>query len=46
MRVFVAGASGAIGQHLLPALTAKGHQVTAITRSTSKVGRLTRPARA
>ncbi len=40
MRVFVAGASGAIGQYLLPALTAKGYQVTATTRTPSKAGRL------
>jgi 2-alkyl-3-oxoalkanoate reductase len=40
MRVFVAGASGAIGQYLLPALAAKGHQVTATTRSPAKAGRL------
>jgi 2-alkyl-3-oxoalkanoate reductase len=40
MRVFVAGASGAIGQHLLPALTAQGYQVTATTRTPSKAGRL------
>jgi nucleoside-diphosphate-sugar epimerase len=36
MRVFVAGAAGAagaIGQQLLPQLTAQGHQVTATTRS-------------
>ena len=38
MRVFVAGASGVIGRQLLPALAAKGHQVTATTRSPSKSG--------
>jgi 2-alkyl-3-oxoalkanoate reductase len=37
MRVFVAGAAGAIGQHLLPLLTAQGHQVTATTRSPGKL---------
>jgi nucleoside-diphosphate-sugar epimerase len=33
MRVFVAGASGAIGRPLLPRLIAAGHQVTGTTRS-------------
>ena len=33
MRVFVAGAAGAIGQQLLPQLAAQGHQVTAATRA-------------
>ncbi|HET9898387.1 MAG TPA: NAD(P)-dependent oxidoreductase [Streptosporangiaceae bacterium] len=33
MRVLVAGASGAIGRRLVPALAATGHQVTATTRS-------------
>jgi 2-alkyl-3-oxoalkanoate reductase len=37
MRVFVAGAAGAIGQQLLPQLTAQGHQVTATTRSPGKL---------
>ena len=40
MRVFVAGAAGAIGQQLLPLLTAQGHQVTATTRSPGKLGLL------
>jgi 2-alkyl-3-oxoalkanoate reductase len=35
MRVFVAGASGAIGRPLLPQLVAAGHEVTGITRSES-----------
>ena len=38
MRVFVAGATGAIGQHLVPMLTAAGHDVTATTRSPGKTG--------
>jgi nucleoside-diphosphate-sugar epimerase len=38
MRVFVAGAAGAIGQHLVPMLTAAGHDVTATTRSSGKGG--------
>src|SRR3954470_4832273 len=33
MRVFVAGASGAIGRPLVPRLLAAGHQVTGTTRS-------------
>jgi len=36
MRVFVAGGTGAIGQYLIPALIADGHQVTASTRSAGK----------
>ena len=40
MRIFVAGAAGAIGQQLLPQLTAQGHQVTATTRSPAKTGLL------
>jgi 2-alkyl-3-oxoalkanoate reductase len=42
MRVFVAGAAGAIGMRLVPQLVARGHQVTATTRSTDKVDRLRR----
>jgi nucleoside-diphosphate-sugar epimerase len=37
MRVFVAGATGAIGRHLVPRLVAAGHQVTAMTRTPGKV---------
>jgi nucleoside-diphosphate-sugar epimerase len=33
MHVFVAGAAGAIGRRLLPELIARGHEVTAATRS-------------
>ena len=33
MRVFVAGASGAVGRRLLPMLVARGHEVTGTTRS-------------
>ena len=36
MRVFVAGASGAIGRSLVPRLVAAGHQVTGTTRSDAK----------
>jgi nucleoside-diphosphate-sugar epimerase len=40
MRVFVAGATGAIGQQLVPQLVAAGHQVVATTRSRGKAGGL------
>jgi len=40
MRVFVAGATGVIGQHLVPGLTAAGHEVTASTRSALKANQL------
>src|SRR5512140_1200091 len=36
MRIFVAGGSGTIGVPLVRALVGAGHQVTALTRSTSK----------
>jgi nucleoside-diphosphate-sugar epimerase len=37
MRVFLAGATGAIGRRLTPQLVARGHQVTATTTSREKV---------
>jgi nucleoside-diphosphate-sugar epimerase len=37
MRVFVAGASGAIGRRLLPLLREAGHDVVGTTRSAAKV---------
>jgi nucleoside-diphosphate-sugar epimerase len=40
MRVFVAGASGAIGVQLVPRLVAAGHEVHGMTRHTSKQGML------
>lgn len=40
MRVFVTGATGALGRHLVPGLVAAGHQVTATTRSHGKVAGL------
>src|SRR3954449_11430003 len=36
MRVFVAGATGAIGRQLVPRLVAAGHQVHGMTRSDLK----------
>jgi nucleoside-diphosphate-sugar epimerase len=40
MKVFLAGASGAIGRRLVPQLIEAGHQVTAITRSKEKLSEL------
>jgi nucleoside-diphosphate-sugar epimerase len=40
MRVFVAGATGVIGQFLVPGLISAGHEVTASTRSPAKAGQL------
>jgi nucleoside-diphosphate-sugar epimerase len=42
MRVLVAGASGAIGQQLVPMLRQAGHEVVATTRSRDKAALLTR----
>ena len=36
MRIFLAGATGAIGRQLLPMLVERGHDVTGMTRSESK----------
>ena len=40
MRVFVAGATGAVGRHLVPGLVAAGHEVTATTKTPGKVAQL------
>jgi nucleoside-diphosphate-sugar epimerase len=40
MRVFLAGATGALGAQLIPRLVANGHEVTGMTRSASKQGAL------
>lgn len=40
MRVLVAGATGAMGRQLVPALLAAGHQVAAMTRSAGKTAEL------
>ncbi|WP_456699120.1 MULTISPECIES: NAD-dependent epimerase/dehydratase family protein [unclassified Bradyrhizobium] len=36
MRIFVAGATGALGRQLVPLLRAAGHSVVASTRSAAK----------
>jgi 2-alkyl-3-oxoalkanoate reductase len=40
MRIFVAGATGVIGQYLVPSLVTAGHEVTGTTRSAAKAGQL------
>jgi nucleoside-diphosphate-sugar epimerase len=40
VRIFLAGASGAIGRRLIPLLLADGHAVTGTTRSTAKAADL------
>jgi nucleoside-diphosphate-sugar epimerase len=40
MRIFIAGASGAIGSQLVPQLVAHGHEVVGTTRSVAKTGAL------
>jgi nucleoside-diphosphate-sugar epimerase len=40
MRVFVTGAAGALGRHLVPRLVAAGHEVTATTTTPGKVAQL------
>ena len=40
MRVFVTGATGTLGRHLVPQLIAAGHEVTATTRTPGKAGQL------
>jgi nucleoside-diphosphate-sugar epimerase len=40
MKILVAGASGAIGSHLVPQLVARGHEVVGTTRSAAKTGAL------
>ena len=40
MRIFIAGASGAIGGQLVPQLVERGHEVVGTTRSAAKTGAL------
>ena len=40
MRILLAGATGVIGRQFLPRLTSDGHEVFAMTRSTSQIGHL------
>ncbi len=40
MKVFVAGATGAVGQRLIPQLIQRGHEVVGTTRSPEKAGLL------
>ena len=40
MKIFVAGATGALGKQLVPQLVAKGHEVVGMTRSESKTDQL------
>jgi nucleoside-diphosphate-sugar epimerase len=40
MRIFLAGASGAVGRRLIPLLLAEGHSVTGTTRSAAKAAEL------
>lgn len=42
MNVFVAGATGALGSHLVPMLIADGHEVTGMTRTAAKQDRIRR----
>ena len=40
MRIMVAGASGAVGRHLLPKLVQRGHSVAGLARSPAKTDRI------
>jgi nucleoside-diphosphate-sugar epimerase len=42
MRIFIAGATGVLGQALVPRLVARGHDVTGMSRSAAKQDRLRR----
>ena len=36
MRIYIAGATGALGRHLVPLLVARGHEVVGTTRTPAK----------
>jgi uncharacterized protein YbjT (DUF2867 family) len=40
MKILLAGATGVIGQRLIPLLTASGHEVIGMTRQASKTAHL------
>ena len=40
MKIFLAGATGAIGKRLIPLLLRRGHQVHGTTRTSNKVAQL------
>jgi len=40
MKVFLAGATGALGKQLVPLLVAKGHEVVGMTRTDAKADQL------
>jgi uncharacterized protein YbjT (DUF2867 family) len=40
MRVFLAGATGAVGRRLVPLLVGAGHEITGTTRSVAKAEQL------
>ncbi|GLY39863.1 dTDP-glucose 4,6-dehydratase [Amycolatopsis sp. NBRC 101858] len=40
MRIFLAGASGAVGRRVVPALLASGHEVVGLTRNPASAGKL------
>ncbi|HLT48363.1 MAG TPA: NAD(P)H-binding protein, partial [Rubricoccaceae bacterium] len=42
MKIFVAGATGALGKHVVPLLTGTGHEVTAVARTPEKAAVLER----
>ena len=45
MKVFVAGATGALGNQLVPMLVANGHEVVGMTRTETKRDQLRSSAR-
>ena len=45
MKVFLAGATGAVGKRLVPMLVAAGHEVAGMTRTPEKASALARRGR-